>query len=269
MFQPGGVTRRLWLICTPRVSQSVGSRRPMSSPISRAIWRSTGQAADGEHGAQGQSRRRISGHDQQTLPDEEVQSGDLSGAGGIAAGGRWCHRAGGIHRGEHAAGRRFAGCASRGSRCRLPLLELQPGLQDQHLQIRGRMVAHPGIRLRGSFARAVRAPNVVELYAPGVGGLDGSYAADPCAGANRVQPRPVRENGCARPGSVREYFAAIRPVNTTGCWAAIRICSRRRRSRPPSASAGHRRICPNLRAQVDYYDIHIENVIQGTGGRSS
>ena len=39
------------------------------------------------------------------------------------------------------------------------------------------------VRLRGSFARAVRAPNVVELFTPQAIGLDGTYSSDPCAGA--------------------------------------------------------------------------------------
>ncbi len=39
------------------------------------------------------------------------------------------------------------------------------------------------VRLRGSFARAVRAPNVVELFTPAAIGIDGTYSADPCAGA--------------------------------------------------------------------------------------
>ena len=37
------------------------------------------------------------------------------------------------------------------------------------------------VRMRGSFQRAVRAPNIGELFAPQAVGLDGSH--DPCAGA--------------------------------------------------------------------------------------
>src|SRR5208283_4772241 len=37
------------------------------------------------------------------------------------------------------------------------------------------------VRLRGSFARAVRAPNIVELYNPNSVALDSTI--DPCAGA--------------------------------------------------------------------------------------
>ena len=91
--------------------------------------------------------------------------------------------------------------------------------------------------------------------------------SDPCAGPPRRTPRPsARRPGVQRGQSVREHRAESgRPVQ-------------RLARRQSGLAAGDGAITasfgigwtpsyiPNFRAQVDYYDIQIENVIQSTGG---
>ena len=60
------------------------------------------------------------------------------------------------------------------------------------------------VRLRGSFARAVRAPNVVELYSPAAVGLDGTYGTDPCAGHRT--PAVLAAAQCAQTGVSRRQY---------------------------------------------------------------
>ena len=131
---------------------------------------------------------------------------------------------------------------------RMPLLEDKPFAQTLNLETGYRYSSYnlgfqtntykfgvdwspvSDVRLRGSFSRAVRAPNVVELFTPAaIGFLDGTYSSDPCAGAT-----PVASAGCLRAnrcycGAIRSISSRIRPVSTMGSLAAAELCIRRRR----------------------------------------
>jgi outer membrane receptor protein involved in Fe transport len=203
----------------------------------------------------------------QTLPDEEVQSGDLAGAGGATP-----PVAGGV-------------VAREGFiEANLPLVDDLPGAQAVDLDAGYRYSSYnlgfktntfkfgvewspiQDIRLRGSFARSVRAPNVVELYAPASIGLDGSYTTDPCAGSKPVYS-PAQ---CARTGVLPGQYGNI-SSNPAGQYQGL--LGGNPNLQPETALTTSFGIgytpsyVPNLRIQVDYYDIHIENVIQGTGGQ--
>jgi len=204
------------------------------------------------------------------LPDEELQSGDLSGEGGAIT-----PIAGGV-------------IAREGFiEANMPLIDDLPGAQAVDLDAGYRYSSYnlgfktntfkfgvewspiQEIRLRGSFARAVRAPNVVELYEPGVVNLDSSYAVDPCAGSKPV----FSAAQCARTGVIvggpNNQYGNISP-NAGGQYNGL--LGGNPDLQPETALTTSFGIgwtpsyVPNLRAQVDYYDIHIENVIQGTGG---
>jgi outer membrane receptor protein involved in Fe transport len=66
----------------------------------------------------------------------------------------------------------------------------------------------PDIRFRGSYNRAVRAPNVVELFAPQAIGL--GLSADPCASSPGTAPQWTQEQ-CANTGVTAAQYGAITP----------------------------------------------------------
>ncbi|HEY2480748.1 MAG TPA: TonB-dependent receptor, partial [Caulobacteraceae bacterium] len=71
----------------------------------------------------------------------------------------------------------------------------------------------PDLRLRASYSRAVRAPNVVELFTPQTLGI--GLGHDPCAGANPIggpDPDPfATEANCARTGVTAAQYGHIAP----------------------------------------------------------
>ena len=74
------------------------------------------------------------------------------------------------------------------------------------------------VRFRGVYNRAVRAPNIQELFAPQFVGLDG--ANDPCAGT----PITATDFGCLAQGlrGRPEPDRRTRPASITACSAATR-----------------------------------------------
>jgi iron complex outermembrane recepter protein len=200
------------------------------------------------------------------LPDEALQSFDLAGTGGPTP-----PVAGGIIAREGFA------------EARLPIVEDKPGAQELAAELGYRYSSYDlgfetntykfgvewtpvqDVRLRGSFQRAVRAPNIVELFAPASVGLDGTYSADPCAGptpsyslaaCERTGVTPA-EYGHIAPNPAAQYYGllggnpSLKPETALTTSFGVGFT--------PSA-------IPNLRAQIDYYDIEIENVIEPIGG---
>ena len=124
------------------------------------------------------------------------------------------------------------------------------------------------IRFRGSYQRAVRAPNIGELFSPTAVGLDGSL--DPCAvplearfhhrAGQRRNAQAMRAHGC-HGGKFRQHHAEHRLPVQRPASAAIRTCS----PKPPiptrPASSSRRTVVPNLTVSVDYYDIKLDQAI--------
>lgn len=118
----------------------------------------------------------------QFTPDETAESGDLAGFGGSV----------GFTQGSQADKDVFG-------EVRIPLIQNMTGFKDLTFEggVRWSDYTHggdnvtyklgldwqiiPDLRLRGSYERAVRAPNVDELFAPVVPGL--VAGSDPCAGS--------------------------------------------------------------------------------------
>jgi iron complex outermembrane recepter protein len=121
------------------------------------------------------------------------------------------------------------------------------------------------VRLRGSFSRAVRAPNVAELYTPAAIGLDPSYSSDPCAGATPTYTQAQ----CANTGvSAGQYgHVAANPAGQYNGLLGGNTGLKPETALTSSFGVGYTpSFLPGFRAQIDYYDIHIENVIQAIGG---
>jgi iron complex outermembrane receptor protein len=121
------------------------------------------------------------------------------------------------------------------------------------------------VRLRGSFARAVRAPNVVELFTPSSISLDGTYNTDPCAGAHPV----ASQAACARTGVTAAEYGNIQ-VNSAAQYNGYsggNPSLKAETALTTSFGIGWTpSFVPGFRAQIDYYNIKIEGVIQALGG---
>jgi iron complex outermembrane recepter protein len=200
-----------------------------------------------------------------TLPDEETQSGDLAGTGGPVP-----PVSGGIVSREIFV------------EGRMPLIDNMPGAQMLAVDAGYRYSDYSEgwktntykfgvewspideVRLRGSFARAVRAPNVVELFSPASVGLDGSIGADPCSGSHPAFS-PAQ---CARTGVLPGQYGNILG-NPAGQYNGL--LGGNQGLQPETALTTSFGIgwtpsfIPHFRIQIDYYDIKIENVIQSIG----
>ena len=121
------------------------------------------------------------------------------------------------------------------------------------------------VRLRGSFARSVRAPNVVELFTPAAIGLDGTYNQDPCAGTAPAASAAA----CARTGVTAAQYGHVQS-SPGGQYNGL--LSGNTSLKPETALTTSFGIgwtpafLPGFRAQLDYYNISIQGVILGLGG---
>jgi iron complex outermembrane receptor protein len=121
------------------------------------------------------------------------------------------------------------------------------------------------VRLRGSFARAVRAPNVVELFTPSSIALDATYSTDPCAGTHPV----ASQAACARTGVTAAEYGNIQ-LNSAGQYNGLSGGNQALKAETALTSSfgigWTPSFIPGFRAQIDYYNIKIEGVIQTLGG---
>jgi iron complex outermembrane recepter protein len=198
-----------------------------------------------------------------TIPDAEFQSGDLAGQGGATL-----PVAGGIISREGFV------------EVRMPLAENLPFLKDLAFEGGYRYSSYSlgfntntfkaglewapiqDIRFRGTFQRAVRAPNIVELFSTQSVALDGN--TDPCSGATPA----FSAAACARTGVTAAQYGHI-VTNTSAQYNGL--TGGNPNLQPETAltsSVGIQltpSMIPDLRLNIDYYDIKIENVIQTIG----
>jgi outer membrane receptor protein involved in Fe transport len=203
-----------------------------------------------------------------TNPDEEFQTGDLAGSGGDTP-----PTSGGIISREAFV------------EARMPLIEdhflaqslaVETGYRYSDYNLGFKTNTYKlglewspihDIRLRGSFQRAVRAPNVTELFLPQVVVLDGNN--DPCAGTvAQLTARGVTQAQCVAAGVPAAAYGTVVPNQAnqyqglTGGNPALK---------PETALTSSFGIgwtpsfVPNLRVQIDYFDIKIEDVVTTIG----
>jgi outer membrane receptor protein involved in Fe transport len=116
------------------------------------------------------------------------------------------------------------------------------------------------IRFRGSYNRAVRAPNIQELFAPAFVGLDGSV--DPCAGHQIT----ATDYGCIAQGMT---VGAGTPANPAGQYNGL--LGGNENLEPEKATTKtvgvvlQPRFFPRFAFTVDYWNIDLKNAIQGFG----
>lgn len=125
-----------------------------------------------------------------------------------------------------------------------------------------------GIRLRASLQRAVRAPNIQELFAPV---FPGGFDHDPCAG---VAPKATPEQ-CANTGvSAGQYGNIIANPFGEGNGGYNSIEGGNTSLGPETAktrSVGvvlEPRFLPGFNATIDWYDIKIEGAVEVVGAQA-
>jgi iron complex outermembrane receptor protein len=118
------------------------------------------------------------------------------------------------------------------------------------------------LRFRGSYQRAVRAPNVGELFSSQSVALDGSQ--DPCAGTTDL---PTAEQ-CARTGVTASQYGHI-AVNSSGQYNGLLGGNRELQPETSDTVSFGFVLRPpvgDLSIAIDYFDIKIDNVISSVVG---
>jgi len=116
------------------------------------------------------------------------------------------------------------------------------------------------VRFRGSYNRAVRAPNIQELFAPDIVVLDGSK--DPCAGFVIT----ADDKGCLAQGlRVGQRVAANPAGQYNGLTGGTGSLKPEVATTKTVGIVLEPRFLPRFNLTVDYYDIKVKGAIQGFG----
>jgi iron complex outermembrane receptor protein len=125
------------------------------------------------------------------------------------------------------------------------------------------------VRFRGSYNRAVRAPNIQELFAPQFVGLDGG--TDPCSATERVAaglPGAITANdfGCLAQGMVVGQQTPSNPAaQYNGLLGGNPNLNPEKATTKTVGVVLQPRFIPRLALTVDYWDIKLDGAIQGFG----
>jgi outer membrane receptor protein involved in Fe transport len=123
------------------------------------------------------------------------------------------------------------------------------------------------LRLRASYQKAVRGPNIAELFSPQNVGLDGS--TDPCAGTlAQVTARGFNAAQCARTGVSAAQFGNIE-ANPAPQYNGLSGGNQNLKPETGTTKSfgfvARPSFIPGLTASVDYFDIKVEDYIGGVG----
>jgi outer membrane receptor protein involved in Fe transport len=123
------------------------------------------------------------------------------------------------------------------------------------------------LRLRASYQRAVRAPNILELFNPAAVVLDGS--TDPCAGviANGQQPSASQAQ-CVYAGVSAAQYGHVAPNAASQYNGLLGGNTSLTPETSDTYSAGfifQPRFAPNLSLSVDYFNIKVKETIGPIG----
>jgi outer membrane receptor protein involved in Fe transport len=117
-------------------------------------------------------------------------------------------------------------------------------------------------RVRGSYSRSVRAPNIAELFAPQAVGLDGSI--DPCAG---TAPKPTQAQ-CALTGVTAAQYGNIGANNAAQYNGLLGGNPKLQPERADTYSVGiviTPRFIHDFSMSFDYFNIKIKDTIGSIG----
>ena len=117
------------------------------------------------------------------------------------------------------------------------------------------------VRFRGSYNRAVRAPNIAELFAPQFVGLDGSK--DPCAGIGAMTPTDF---GCIYSGLPVGQGTPANPAGQyNGLLGGVPTLEPEKATTKTLGVVLQPSFIPRFALTVDYWNIDLKNAIQGYG----
>ena len=122
------------------------------------------------------------------------------------------------------------------------------------------------VRLRGSFNRAVRAPNINELYNPQNLVLDGN--SDPCVGLIGSKTLTATAAQCARSGVTAAQYGNISPSSSNQFSGITGGNPNLKPETSDTISVGAvftPRFAPGLVLSVDYFDISVKSFISNVG----
>jgi outer membrane receptor protein involved in Fe transport len=125
------------------------------------------------------------------------------------------------------------------------------------------------IRFRGSYNRAVRAPNIQELFAPNFVGLDGG--TDPCSATDRTNaglPAAIgpTDYGCLAEGLHVGQSTPTNPASQyNGLLGGNQNLSPEKATTKTVGVVLQPRFIPRLALTVDYWNIKLTGAIQGFG----
>ena len=199
--------------------------------------------------------------------DVAFQSGDLAGQGGATL----------PVTGRFDVSEIFA-------EARLPLIEGKTGIQSMSIEAGYRFSDYSTgfstdtykagldwapidqVRFRGSYQRAVRAPNVGELFSSQSVALDGSI--DPCTGTPGEPPEATQAE-CLLTGMTAAQYLAFSPPNPAGQYNGLLGGNPNllpETSDTVSIGVVIRPDMGDLSIAIDYFDIKIEDTISSTVG---
>ena len=123
------------------------------------------------------------------------------------------------------------------------------------------------LRVRGSYQRAVRAPNIGDLFIPQAVLLDGSQ--DPCAFVGAPPPGAPTPAQCAFSGVSAAQYGSVAPNPAAQYNGLLGGNPNLKPEVSDTYSVGfvlQPRVVPNLSVSVDYFDIKIKETIGPIGG---
>jgi outer membrane receptor protein involved in Fe transport len=127
-------------------------------------------------------------------------------------------------------------------------------------KVEGRFAPVKDVLFRGAYNRAVRAPNIQELFAPQFVGLDG--ATDPCAGFAIA----ATDYGCLAQGMTVGQTTPLNPAEQyNGFVGGNPDLNPEKATTKTVGVVLQPRWVPRLAISADWYDIKIKNAIQGFG----
>ncbi len=263
IWSPGGVTKQaLAYISTPLVSIGKTTQQEVSVNVTGDLGKygvKVPSAASGLKVNIGAEWREVTS---EFKPDLEYQLGDAAGGGSpiLPVSGAVISREAFVE-------------------ARLPLIDDKPfaksvaleggfrysdysiGFQTNSFKLGLEWQPVNDIRVRGSFARAVRAPNIVELYAVQHVGLDGS--SDPCATSGSYTLEQ-----CIKLGVTPDQYGTIDPnpaAQYNGYYGGNPNLKPETATTKTFGVGFTPSFLPGFRAQVDYYDIKINDTISNIG----
>ena len=121
----------------------------------------------------------------------------------------------------------------------------------------------PSLTFRAAYARAVRAPNIAELFAPVQSAQYFLSNGDPCSAENINGGPPTRPANCRALGIPVGFVAVVPSVTSIGGVSGGNPNLDAERSRSITAGVTFEpQFAPGVRASVNYYDIRIDDAVR-------